>query len=264
MNHKLNAITRSIADVAGYAWQKGWAERNSGNISVNVSHLVTEDSQNDRAFREYVSDLEYQELNGMSFIVSGTGRRMRDLAKVPEENLCLIKITGQGNKYRVISNSKTKEILMPTSELQSHLAIHEMIRKNDRGDKVVLHFHVSELIALTQISEYKNEEKLNRILTTMIPETVIFLPKGIGFVPYEIPGTREIAESTVQSFEKHDVVIWEKHGVIAVGDNIEDTFDKIDLISKSAQVFFLCRNAGCEPEGLTEIQVGKLKDLYVH
>ena len=25
-----------VAEVAGYLWQKGWAERNGGNITVNV------------------------------------------------------------------------------------------------------------------------------------------------------------------------------------------------------------------------------------
>ena len=26
-----------VAEVAGYLWQKGWAERNGGNITVNVN-----------------------------------------------------------------------------------------------------------------------------------------------------------------------------------------------------------------------------------
>lgn len=26
-----------VAEVAGYLWQKGWAERNGGNITVNVT-----------------------------------------------------------------------------------------------------------------------------------------------------------------------------------------------------------------------------------
>ena len=29
-----------IAEVAGYLWQNGWAERNGGNITVNVTELV--------------------------------------------------------------------------------------------------------------------------------------------------------------------------------------------------------------------------------
>ena len=31
------------AEVAGYLWQKGWAERNGGNITVNITELVDTD-----------------------------------------------------------------------------------------------------------------------------------------------------------------------------------------------------------------------------
>ena len=29
-----------VAEVAGYLWQKGWAERNGGNITVNITEHV--------------------------------------------------------------------------------------------------------------------------------------------------------------------------------------------------------------------------------
>lgn len=32
-----------IAEVAGYLWTKGWAERNGGNISVNLTGLLTDE-----------------------------------------------------------------------------------------------------------------------------------------------------------------------------------------------------------------------------
>ena len=31
-----------VAEAAGYLWQKGWAERNGGNITVNVTAHVDE------------------------------------------------------------------------------------------------------------------------------------------------------------------------------------------------------------------------------
>lgn len=32
-----------IAEVAGYLWQNGWAERNGGNITVNVTELIDDE-----------------------------------------------------------------------------------------------------------------------------------------------------------------------------------------------------------------------------
>ena len=32
-----------VAETAGYLWQKGWAERNGGNITVNVTEYIDDD-----------------------------------------------------------------------------------------------------------------------------------------------------------------------------------------------------------------------------
>ena len=29
-----------VAEVAGYLWQKGWAERNGGNLTLNITEFV--------------------------------------------------------------------------------------------------------------------------------------------------------------------------------------------------------------------------------
>ena len=36
----LKAVVYQIAEVTGYLWQKGWAERNGGNITVNVTEYM--------------------------------------------------------------------------------------------------------------------------------------------------------------------------------------------------------------------------------
>ena len=39
----LKAVVDQIAEVTGYLWQKGWAERNGGNITVNITEFVDDD-----------------------------------------------------------------------------------------------------------------------------------------------------------------------------------------------------------------------------
>ena len=41
-----------VAEVAGYLWQKGWAERNGGNITVNITDLVDDEIRNMPAISE--------------------------------------------------------------------------------------------------------------------------------------------------------------------------------------------------------------------
>ena len=36
-----------VAEVAGYLWQKGWAERNGGNITVNITEFVDDEIRSD-------------------------------------------------------------------------------------------------------------------------------------------------------------------------------------------------------------------------
>ena len=39
-NKALKGVIRETAEIAGYLWQRGWAERNAGNISVNITDLM--------------------------------------------------------------------------------------------------------------------------------------------------------------------------------------------------------------------------------
>lgn len=196
----------------------------------------------------------------MYFFVTGTGKRMRDIARDPMANALIIRIDDAGKGYHIIAPGDTALLssLRPTSELPSHLSIHSMIAERGSAQQVVIHTHANELCALTQLRDFCDEESINRLLWGMHPETKVFIPAGVGFVPYLLPGSAALAEATVSALRNHDVALWEKHGVFAIGHNIADTFDTIDIMAKSASIFFTCRAAGLEPEGLTDSQIDEL------
>lgn len=253
----LTGITNEVAEVAGFLWQRGWAERNAGNISVCLKDLPKSDfpahyQRTDIPLPERAADVA-----GMSFLITAANSRMRDLARKPMENALIIRITEDGTAYNIISHIGPTE-LRPTSELASHLAIHSLIIRRGTSHRVVMHTHAKELIALTQIKELCDEERLNRLLWGMHPETKLLVPCGVGLVPYFIPGTTALGEATVTALEKHDVALWEKHGVFAIGPSPHETFDLIDILTRSASIYFLCRSAGTEPEGLSDRQIEEL------
>ena len=83
-------------------------------------------------------------------------------------------------------------------------------------------------------------------------------------VPYILPGSHKIADETIKGFKQgHDVVIWEKHGAFAVGETVSDAFDMIDILAKSAQIWFMAKQTGNEPEGLNEEQLQELKEAFL-
>ena len=53
-NKELMAEIGRVAEVAGYLWTKGWAERNGGNISVNVTSLMGDDERSLPALGEAI------------------------------------------------------------------------------------------------------------------------------------------------------------------------------------------------------------------
>jgi len=260
-NKALKDVIRETAEVAGYLWERGWAERNAGNISVNITDLMQLNFPELESLPCIPLSMKYPKLAGSYFFVTGTGKRMRDLSRKPMKNALIIKMNKDASGYHFISPGIENEFFSPSSELSTHLGIHQMIAERGSSEKVVMHTHVTELVALTQCKEFCNQETLNKIVWNMHPETIIFVPKGIGFVPFLLPGSLDIAEKTIMALQHHDVALWEKHGVFAIGKNVADTFDLIDILAKSARIYFLCRSADIIPEGFTVEQLEELKKL---
>ena len=127
---------------------------------------------------------------------------------------------------------------------------------------MVLHTHPTDIIGMTHCKPFLDSDKITRTLWSMIPECRIIVPKGVGIVPYEIPGTLALAHATIRQLEEHDVVFWEKHGILAVGEDLIECFDAIDTLSKSAQIYFSARMTGYEPEGMTDQQLDDLVPAF--
>ena len=259
-NNKLLAgeISR-ISEVAGYLWEKGWAERNGGNISVDLTDCLTPRELRSKPVKSGILLAEQlPQLEGRVFYVTGTGKRMRNVASDPWNNGSLIKIAPGGSSYDILAVNP----IPPTSELISHLMIDDFLLSEGRTMRVVLHTHPTDIIGLTHCRPLLNSQTLSTLLWSMIPECRIIVPKGIGIVEYKAPGTVDLARATISALAQHDIILWEKHGILAVGDDIVDCFDAIDTLSKATQIFFAARSAGYEPEGMTGPQLDELALLF--
>jgi len=256
MTKEIKETLKEMASVAEYLWHKGWAERNAGNMSMVVTDRIRDTLNTSEG--EFVQlKTAYPGLRDQYILLSGSGTRMRDLSRKAKKNTCLIYINTGGESYSLFRDKEGTAV--PTSELPTHLSIHQELIRDGRKERALVHAHVDELIALTQIKEFTTEESINKLLWSMHPETMLFIPEGAGFVPYILAGTDEIANNTVEALKKHRVIIWEKHGCLAVGEDLFEAFDQIDLLAKSANIYFMCRNAGHDPEGMTEDQLTEIR-----
>ena len=105
-----------VAEVAGYLWQNGWAERNGGNITINITELVDDEIKAMPAIAPVTPiGTTLPHLKGCYFFCKGTNKRMRDLARHPMDNGSVIRITDDCAGYEIIADNPVK----PTSELPS-------------------------------------------------------------------------------------------------------------------------------------------------
>lgn len=249
----------SVAEVAGMLWQKGWAERNGGNITVNITDDIDEEMKKRPAIAgPFPTGLDLPFLKGCFFYCKGTGKRMRDLARDPMANGSIIRICDDCRSYEIIAEQPVK----PTSELPSHLALHNYLVGSGSNYKASLHTHPIELVAMSHSAEFHDSARLTKLLWSMIPETLAFAPLGLGFVPYAMPSSVELAEATLEQVRNFDVVLWEKHGTVAVGTDIMDAFDQTDVLNKAACIYMRSRSMGFVPEGMSEAQMKEIQDAF--
>ena len=73
---------------------------------------------------------------------------------------------------------------------------------------------------------------------------------------------KERIENVETQLDEYDVVMWEKHGVCAVGPEIGEAFDQVDVLNKAALIYEASRNMGFEPDGMTDAQMDELKVAF--
>ena len=263
MVHIMENVIQSIAEVCGYIWQKGWGERNGGNLTVNLTEFFTSDVSSGV---QHPLGVTLPHIAGQYFYVKGTQKRMRDLARKPMENGCIIRITDDGTAYKAVG-----EYVPPTSELPSHLMVQDYLQQTGSAYKATLHTHPIELVALSHhralLDDSVRPNRLTHTLWSMIPETLAFAPLGIGIVPYQVPGSVELAQETLNKIRDYDVVLWEKHGVFAVGQDIMDAFDQVDVLNKAARIYldaltYTAAHPDSEPEGMTDKAMQDVQRIF--
>ena len=192
------------------------------------------------------------ELAGGTFLVSGSGRRLREIIDEPVANIGCIRVNKGGQTGKLFTSPKSR-FERVTSEFNSHLAVHyDQVISSGMNFHALIHAQPTKLTYLSHISRYQDEQYLNTHLLRWQPETIINLPEGIGFVPFRIPGSPELMEGTKESLRKHRIVIWAKHGVMARSAvSVKRALDHVEFAETAAKYEYLNLCAGEKGEGLT-------------
>jgi L-fuculose-phosphate aldolase len=91
------------------------------------------------------------------------------------------------------------------------------------------------------------------------PEGVLF----VGEVPvaeFETPGTEDLADRVVEMLKSHQVAVMQNHGVVAVGRNLLEALNRLEIVEMTARIMTVTHIWGGSPK-LTAGQLEKLKSL---
>ena len=176
------------------------------------------------------------ELARSSFVVTGSGRRLREICDDPAANLAFLTVDPGGETAQLFTSPR-RLFQNLTSEFNSHLAVHydEVLRTHTVFHTIV-HAQPLHLTYLSHISQYQSETYLNQHILRWQPEMIINLPEGVGYVPFHVPGSPELMAATLEGLRQHRIVLWAKHGVMARSDfSAKRAVDRIEYAEAGAR-----------------------------
>ena len=135
------------------------------------------------------------------------------LKSLDETDIVIVDMGG-----KLVSSSKHK----PTSELLMHLNVYH--ERKDINAVVHTHSPITTGFAFA-------EEKIER-LEGFGPIEEPYIP----FVNYYPPGSVELADAVSEGLKNEDLVVLKSHGVVALGENLEDATILAEFVEASAKI----------------------------
>jgi rhamnulose-1-phosphate aldolase len=223
----------------------------AGNISILVGWPL-DPRRHFPILEEIELPVPAPNLVGQLVIVTGSGRRLRDLAADPAANLGAVRIL-PGGERGMLHTSARRLFEHLTSEWNSHLAVHDdTVARTGTNFHAVVHAQPPHLVYLSHLPAYRDEERFNRQLLRWEPETIVNLPAGVGVLPFMVPGSAALMAANVASLRSHRIVLWGKHGVMARSDiSVTRAVDRIEYAETAARYEYMDLAIGGRAEGLT-------------
>jgi rhamnulose-1-phosphate aldolase len=251
MQKLIDEIKKTSGDMA----RRGWAESNGGNISLRLNE------KNFHFFDEFEPKADkvklpliMPEIAGERFLVTGTGRFLRNIELFPEKNIGVIEINKKGNAYQLLWGYEP--VGAPTSELPSHLLSHCKIKeKSNNKSFAFIHTHPNSVIALTYAVAKLNTRSLTKLLWQSHAECVVVFPQGVEFLPWIMAGTLDLGKATAEAISRRNLVVWQFHGICGCGRNLDEAFGRIDVAEKAADICLKVMAAGGAKQSLTDAQL---------
>ena len=236
---ELDELITSIGEAGHRLSEIEASEGSAGNISVFLGWAV-----DPRRRFPIVETIELPnavpDLAHGTLLVTGSGRRLREIIQNPAANLGCV-VVDEGGHTGQLYASPHRLFTRLTSEFNSHLAVHQdQVHSTGTNFHAVIHAQPLYLTYLSHIARYQDEQYFNRHILRWQPEMIINLPEGVGVVPFLIPGSLSLEAASVESLRHHRVALWSKHGVVARSDaSVKRAADRVEYAETGARYEYM-------------------------
>ncbi len=172
-------------------------------------------------------------------VCSPTGK---DKGSLSEYDLSVLTMDAGSIEYECRNSNQ------PTCEIQMHLDIY---RHNPKA-KAIVHAH-PVFASLFSVIDTK-------LRNDLFSETFIFIPR-IEYVEYHPPGSIALAEAVGKASEISDALILRNHGVVIVGESLDNCFRNLEVLEHSAKAQFLLMGRR-DVKALSSTKLSELSALF--
>ena len=216
-------------------YNHGWDERNGGNVSLMLDENDVKEYLDLNSVKLKIpTGFTAPELDGKYFLVTGTGKYFKNVQYAPEINLGIVRVTAYGELAELLWGFEDGGSF--TSEFPAHMMSHVARLKVNPENRVVMHCHPSNLLALTYVHDL-DEKQFTRTLWQMSTECIVVFPDGVNVLPWMLCGTNEIGEATAEKMLTARLVVWAQHGIYGAGKDLDETFGLIETAEKGAEIY---------------------------
>ncbi len=224
-------MIRTLTNMYGH----GWDERNGGNVSLMLEDdAVSEYLDPSRVIRTLETGFSEPSLDGRTFLVTGTGKYFKNVQYAPDVNLGIVRLRDEGRLADLLWGFTDGGLF--TSEFPAHMMSHAARLKVDPKNRVIMHCHPSNLLAMTYVHSL-NERDFTRTLWQMCTECIVVFPDGVNVLPWMVCGTNEIGLATAEKMKTARLTVWAQHGIYGAGRDLDETFGLIETAEKGAEIY---------------------------
>ena len=255
---ELDEFLEAIGEAGARICDIDASEGAAGNISLYLGWDV--DPRRKFPIEEKIDlPITMPELAGKLFLVTGSGRRLREIQKDPVANLGAVRVL-DGGTTGMLYTSPRRLFAKLTSEFNSHLAVHQdQIAQTQTNFNAVVHAQPLHVTYLSHIPAYQDELYFNRHILRWEPEAIVNFPEGIGMAKFQVPGSPALMQATLEGLRKHRIIIWAKHGVIARSNiSVKRAVDAIEYTETGARYEYLNLANQQQANGLSDDEIHEI------